>query len=55
MSGLRRWPKQLFCTYRKRKCMVRLLGLEGDLAKISYRGKMITVPMEEIKIEEGDT
>lgn len=55
MNNLRRWPKQLICMYHKRKCMARQLGLEGDLAEISYKGKIITVPMEELKIEEGDT
>lgn len=52
---MRRWPKQLILTYRRKKCMVRLLGLEGDLAEINYRGKIMAVPMEELKIEEGET
>lgn len=45
-----RWPRQLTATWRGERCVIRRLGLRGELAEIEYKGMVRTVPMEDIEI-----
>ena len=49
-----RWPRRLVGTWHGTRCVIRRIGIEGELAEIEYKGMVRTVPMEDIELEEEE-